>query len=185
MLKQQNGFKWAIGAAIVCLAVILFGIFSASPEKMVGKRYIFIDGGAHLGETIAHFKKSKLYSQYPWEMFAFEANPNLIPQIPKSPNLTILNKAIWTHDGGVEFYLAENTLSSSILGNKKTGKLSKTPTRVDSVDFGQWLKTNFSKDDYIFVKLDIEGAEYERIWTKCYRIKASRISIDCTLNFTM
>jgi len=96
-----------------------------------------------------------------WEIFAFEANPNLIPQIPKKPNTTILNKAIWTHDGTVEFYLAEDTLGSSVLGNKKTGNLAKTPTKVDSVDFGQWLKNNFSRDDYIFVKLDIEGAEYD------------------------
>jgi len=85
----------------------------------------------------------------------------LIPQIPKKPNTTILNKAIWTHDGTVEFYLAEDTLGSSVLGNKKTGNLAKTPTKVDSVDFGQWLKNNFSRDDYIFVKLDIEGAEYD------------------------
>jgi len=150
--------------------VVLFGIYSASPQKhndtsqsgiSLPKRYIFIDGGTHLGETIAHFEKSKLYSRYPWEIFSFEANPNLIGDIPKRKNMTILNKAIWTHDGTIEFYLAEETLSSSILENKKTGGLSKTPTRVDSVDFGQWLKRNFSKDDYIFVKFDIEGAEYD------------------------
>jgi len=29
------------------------------------------------------------------------------------------------------------------------------------VDFGQWLKKNFSKDDFVFVKFDIEGAEYD------------------------
>lgn len=118
-----------------------------------------MDGGAHQGETIAHFEKSNLYSQHPW-MFAFEANPNLIPDIPKKPNLTVLNKAVWTKDGTVEFYLGENTLSSSLFGDKKPG-LSKTPIKVDSVDFGQWLKKNFSKDDVIFVKLDIEGAEYD------------------------
>ena len=67
----------------ICLALVLVWVFTASSEKLQGKRYIFIDGGAHIGETILHFEKSKLYSQYPWEMFSFEANPNLIAQIPK------------------------------------------------------------------------------------------------------
>jgi len=161
MPNRANQFKWVIGLAVVCAVIILFWNFAASPQKIsLKKRYIFVDAGAHEGETIAHFEKSNLYSQHPWEMFAFEANPNLIPDIPKKPNLTVLNKAVWTEDGTVEFYLGENTLSSSLLGDKKPG-LSKTPIRVESVDFGQWLKKNFSKDDVIFVKLDIEGAEYD------------------------
>jgi FkbM family methyltransferase len=161
MPNRANQFKWVIGLAVACSVIILLWNFVASPEKISSKqRYIFIDAGAHEGETIAHFEKSNLYSQHPWEMFAFEANPNLIPDIPKKPNLTVLNKAVWTKDGTVEFYLGENTLSSSLLGDKKPG-LSKTPIKVESVDFGQWLKKNFSKDDVIFVKLDIEGAEYD------------------------
>jgi FkbM family methyltransferase len=162
MSSRASQFKWVIGVAVVAFSVIiLFLNFVASPQKISSKkRYIFVDAGAHRGETIAHFEKSSLYSQHPWEMFAFEANPNLIPDIPKKPNLTVLNKAVWTEDGTVEFYLGENTLSSSLLGDKKPG-LSKTPIKIPSVDFGQWLKKNFSKDDVIFVKLDIEGAEYE------------------------
>jgi len=31
---------------------------------------------------------------------------------------------------------------------------------VDAVDFGRWLEDNFQKRDFIWVKLDIEGAEY-------------------------
>jgi len=161
MSSRASQFKWVIGVAVAFSVIIFFWNFVASPQKISPKkRYIFVDGGAHQGETIAHFEKSNLYSRHPWEMFAFEANPNLIPDIPKKPNLTVLNKAVWTKDGTMEFYLGENTLSSSLFGDKKPG-LSKTPIKVDSVDFSQWLKKNFSKDDVIFVKLDIEGAEYD------------------------
>lgn len=134
---------------------------SLPAEGASKRRYIFIDGGAHRGESIATFVQSDLYKQHAWEMFAFEANPNLIPHIPKMPNLTVLGKAIWIHGRGVEFYLGENTLGSSIIKNKKSGGLSKIPTKVESVDFGPWLKANFALDDYILVKLDIEGAEYD------------------------
>lgn len=35
------------------------------------------------------------------------------------------------------------------------------PLRVNGIDFGKWIKENFSKDDYIICKMDIEGAEYD------------------------
>lgn len=154
--------KWYIGSAVFALVgffIAAFYLFQHS--ALFQKRYIFVDGGAHTGETIANFEKSNLYSKHLWEIFSFEANPNLIPHFPKKPNLIVLNKAIWIHDEGVNFYLGKDRLGSSILKHKKTGELSRIPTRVESVDFGQWLRRNFKLKDFIIVKLDIEGAEYE------------------------
>jgi Methyltransferase FkbM domain len=31
---------------------------------------------------------------------------------------------------------------------------------VKAIDFGNWLKRNYTKDDVVYVKFDIEGAEY-------------------------
>jgi len=157
--KQIDRF---IGVAIFALIAVTLGVsLQFKNGKLYRPRYIFIDGGAHLGETILHLEKSKLYSKHHWEIFSFEANPNLIPYIPKRPNVVVLSKAIWIDDNGIDFYLAKHTESSSILKNKKTGELSKIPIRVESVDFGQWLKRNFNQKDFILVKFDIEGAEYE------------------------
>ena len=36
-----------------------------------------------------------------------------------------------------------------------------SPVSVESIDFSQWIKDNFSKEDYIFLKMDIEGSEYK------------------------
>lgn len=124
------------------------------------KRYIFIDGGSHKGKHIAVFEKSALYSQHSWEMFAFEANPALIPYIPKRSNLTILNKAICFCDGKTNFYVGKDSVSSSLLEYKRTGQLREKPITVEAIDFGRWIKKNFDINDYILVELDIEGAEY-------------------------
>jgi FkbM family methyltransferase len=35
------------------------------------------------------------------------------------------------------------------------------PVLVECIDFSQWIKNNFSKEDYIFIKMDIEGSEYK------------------------
>jgi hypothetical protein len=62
-----------------------------------------VDGGAHEGETIEHFKRTNLYKKHTWTIFAFEANPNLIPDLPKAPDVTVLNQAICNRDGTIEF----------------------------------------------------------------------------------
>ena len=128
------------------------------------RRYIFIDGGSHRGESIEWFERSAIFSQYSWEIFAFEPNSVLIPSISSNicaSYLTILNKAMWTYDGTIGFYLGKETDGSSVLSCKRVGGLSKVPIKVDCVNFGQWIKRNFTHRDYILVKLDIEGAEYK------------------------
>lgn len=143
------------------LAMFALASFSCRQAQTVAPRHIFVDGGAHLGETVEHFLRSPLHARHDWEIVAFEANPELIPRIPKRPRLTVLDRAIWVHDGGVEFYVGADSLSSSVHGHKKTGRLSRTPIRVPSVNFGRWLQGQFLRGDYVLVKLDIEGAEYE------------------------
>ena len=32
---------------------------------------------------------------------------------------------------------------------------------VECIDFSQWVGVNFVKDDYIIMKMDIEGSEYK------------------------
>lgn len=125
------------------------------------ERYVFVDGGAHLGETITDFRLSLRRFLYPWDVYSFEANPALVPRIARFPHVTVLGQAIWIEDGSVEFYVAETTPSSSILSTKQTGGLAKVPIRVPSIDFGAWLRRNFTQEDFLLVKLDIEGAEYE------------------------
>lgn len=158
MAVEKKHYKWF---SRVLLLLVFLCVFFHVRNGVLQRRYIFIDGGAHKGETVAHFVESKIYQKHSWEIFAFEANPHLIPEIPPRANLTVLNKAIWNKEGTIEFFLGDDTLSSSLLKDKKTGNLSKIPVKVDSVDFGQWLKKRFELKDYIFVKLDIEGAEYE------------------------
>lgn len=135
----------------LCVSV---SCYAGSDQK---KRYIFIDGGAHKGESLLAFRTTNLYKQYPWEIYAIEANPFRIKNLKKIPNIKIMNKAMWIKDGSMILYVAKNDRWSSLYAHIKE------PVRVtvDTFDFGQWLKSNFSTDDYIIVSLDIEGSEYE------------------------
>ncbi len=85
----------------------------------------------------------------------------------KVKGIEIHNKAIWIHDGTIDFHDA-GTESSSIL--YRTGMINNPNVikrEVECVDISNWIKNNFSKEDHIVLKLDIEGAEYDVIPKLC------------------
>ena len=124
---------------------------------------IFIDCGAHCGESILEAKRrfgneTKIYS--------FEANTNLakglIDYFKNDPNVIVENKAAWIEDSFIEFYLSTFwSDGSSVYAEKGSGGVSNNISiKVPSIDLDAFINS-FDKDDYIILKLDIEGAEYE------------------------
>lgn len=147
-------------ALIVASSFVWFSRSFFSPERSSkGKRYIFIDGGSHFGESIAAFKGTNLYKTYPWKIYAIEANPYILDKIPKAPDVTVINKAAWIKDGKIDFYLALPGGTRSSLFRRE--QCNKEKIQVDCFDLGKWIKDNFKKDDYIILSLDIAGAEYD------------------------
>ena len=121
---------------------------------------IFIDGGAHIGESVKYF-----YATFPlaeqYEVHSFEANPDLWGDIEKEN--TILHKsAMWDTDGETDFWKSRfHTEGGTILTKKITGKIDYNHSiKVKTIDFSKWVQENLNKNDYIVLKLDIEGAEY-------------------------
>ncbi len=133
-------------------------------------RKIYIDGGAYDGDTIRLFKEGGIVQRddlEEFEIFAFE---------PLSELPDIIHKAMGTYDGKVKFAwnrdrpMASTIEKESRLFNTgivpfhpKDPKLKKNQTEkveVEIFDFPKWFKKNFTKDDYIILKLDIEGSEF-------------------------
>lgn len=125
---------------------------------------IFIDCGAHVGDSIETFMENwKDWSEY--KIYSFEPNPKnfvILKEYSRFENITVQDAAVWIHDGKVNFYIGESD-GSSVVKEKVTGKLSNKPTPVKSIDLSKWISKNFTKDDFIILKLDIEGGEYELI----------------------
>jgi len=126
-------------------------------------RKVYIDCGAHKGNTIKKFVLSKYYSS-DFEIFAFEPNPHSKVHKRYGKNETVYQKAVWIRNGEIPFYITKEKRGSqagTLIKEKSSGRLDKKhPTMVSSIDFGGWIKETFSPNDYIIVKMDIEGAEY-------------------------
>ncbi len=152
------GSKKPILAAMSTAALLVVGIGCGSARSSEG-RYILIDGGAHRGEVIELFETTTLFAQYPWDIYAIEANPNLIENLRRWDNITIIDQAMSTSDGTVELFLGEMNDRLGSLYNRAR-RLKPEPIRVKSFDFSQWIETNFSLDDFVILSLDIQGGEY-------------------------
>lgn len=121
---------------------------------------IFIDCGANNGQSTRWFQKSHKDSKT-YEIHCFEPNPDLKKKLEN--NGAIYHpEAVWIENGKTTFYIGHSNLSSTIVKAKYSGRANKK-IDVDTIDFSSWIQDNFSETDYIIIKMDIEGAEYEVI----------------------
>jgi len=117
-----------------------------------------IDCGSNVGLSIIYFKM--LYPNS--RIIGFEADPNIYKVLSENinqfafPNVVLIPKAVWKEDGEITFQL-EGGNSSRIITNQEIEKL----TIIQTSSLRPYLSEHVN-----FLKIDIEGAEYEVI-TSC------------------
>lgn len=143
---------------------------SRAAKSRRARRRIFVDCGANTCTALRGF-----IEKYPdFEFFAFEPQPELyehgLSVMADHPKQRILwyPKAVWTEDCTLNFYLAtewgDNHRGASTLVENHTHNGGKVdygnPVEVEAIDFSVWLSCLARPEDYVIVKMDIEGAEY-------------------------
>jgi FkbM family methyltransferase len=142
---------------------------------------IFLDCGTNLGQGLLNLQN---VLDENFEIYCFEANKltydRFIEKLKDNnflktqfKNIQTFNKAIWTSNGfkrltleycphevgwvgGATNILEDNFVKPSYINEQyiKNGDL------VETIDLVEFIQNNFSQDDYIICKMDIEGAEY-------------------------
>lgn len=141
---------------------------------------IFLDCGTHYGQGLSQF--IQMYNITPgWEIHTFEANPvtynhflNKNTHLIEQFNIKHYNKAIFNKTENITINQESppnednSGMGSSIIPldkwNPWGGTLRnnfKTTSEVECIDFSKFIFDNFNKEDFIIVKLDIEGSEYD------------------------
>ena len=122
----------------------------------------FIDCGAHCGESILTAKQ-RFGSDI--TVISFEPVPGLAKQLQEihqdNPTIQIQNSAVWINDDIKKFHLSEAYTDGSSLLNSLNNLRDDHHIKVNCFDLSKWISETFSEDDYLILKLDIEGAEYE------------------------
>lgn len=124
---------------------------------------VFIDVGTYDGDTIEQFFNWYKLIDYPlgYEVYGFEPNPEMFRAAKKKvghrEKVNLEQSAAWVEDGEIEF--AVDDIGSTVMQTKKNWE-SSPKIKVKCFDFSQWLKDNFTTEDYIVLKMDCEGAEF-------------------------
>jgi FkbM family methyltransferase len=134
---------------------------------------VYLDLGTHYGEGLREFIEMYKIDDS-WEIHTFEANPNtymkfLGDYLKLTPKVIAHNKAVYTNNGkhifNFETYEPHNENNTG-MGSSLFDVVpyvfgqSFTSGEVDCIDISEFVKNNFSEDDFILIKMDIEGAEY-------------------------
>lgn len=127
---------------------------------MNNRKKVFIDCGANRGQSVARFRT--IFADHgDFEIYCFEPQAEVAAKIDLSPNVGgVIASAVWTDGGEIDFYPGPSTLGSSVYADKTTGNIARSPVRVRAIDLSWFILEAFSPDDFIVLKMNVEGAEY-------------------------
>lgn len=124
-------------------------------------RKIFIDLGAYDGDTIREFLNWGWPYGDPSEfiIYAFEPNPKFEKQL-SGMGVIYSNRAAWIEEGEAEFAAdpTETPMGSTLMSSKRHLWEISPHIKVPTFDLSEWVKQ--FKDDFVILKMDIEGAEF-------------------------
>jgi FkbM family methyltransferase len=130
-------------------------------------RKIFLDCGANRGQSIVGAKKQFGTDT---EIYSFEAVTvlynKLVDKWKDDPKVKLYNNAVWDKVDKVKIYISTEWSDASTLYLEKFDRKINQDlyNEVDSIDLSDFIKNNFTPEDYIILKLDIEGAEYDVLY---------------------
>jgi FkbM family methyltransferase len=130
-------------------------------------RKIFLDCGANDGSSVKFFREN-FPDHQEYEIYCFEPNPGIVKTFPKENGVTLINKAVYHFDGTKIFHTTNFINCTSGTLSKIKGAKYKHKVTVETIDLSKWIMKNFDPQDYIVMKLDVEGAEY-RVLSKMFK----------------
>lgn len=133
----------------------------------VPRRPVFVDGGGNNGCSARKFRQ-EYDRQCQFHIYTFEPNPIYGQCYRDIPRHTLIPAALHDQDGFQPFFLdRDDGDGSTLLRHKLTcenggfGTLdTESPMKVKTVDLSHWIANELSTD-FLLLKLDVEGAEYD------------------------
>lgn len=126
------------------------------------KQLSIIDLGFNIGAIYNRIRQVNKTSEY----YGFEIQSDLVNKARQINDeyFSIIHGAATDRDGHIDFYEPKSWSKNykggaTIMGGKNN--LSETPISVPSIDLSNWIENHSDDGQKYFIKIDIEGAEYD------------------------
>jgi FkbM family methyltransferase len=131
------------------------------------QRKVMIDIGGHLGETVRRFYR-EVDDADQYEIYSFEPEPATFIELDRNvghiKNVNLINAMAGLKAGMETFYVGKdnhNEGGTSLIGKTTGGIDYKQSIKVESINFADWIRDNINDGDYVILKMNIEGGEYD------------------------
>ncbi|OEL15355.1 SNF2 domain-containing protein CLASSY 1 [Dichanthelium oligosanthes] len=140
------------------------------------RRYVYIDVGARsYGSSIGSwFRKHYPKQNHTFQVYAIEADPAFHTEYAAKKGVTLLPYAAWVKNETLKFEIngdpgKEDDAKANgrgmgrirpLAGKKMSGEVVRS---VPAFDFAEWLKQTVTEQDYVVMKMDVEGTEFDLI----------------------
>ncbi|GLJ38466.1 hypothetical protein SUGI_0783510 [Cryptomeria japonica] len=139
------------------------------------RNYHYVDVGARsYGSSIGSwFKKRYPKQNKTFNVYAIEADESFYGDYQKRKGVKLLPYAAWVRNESLSFEI--NRDAGSTIEAKGMGRIQPSSTNdtkiagnrsvktVQGFDFAEWLKNTVSADDFVVMKMDVEGTEFDLV----------------------
>nr|CAD1828853.1 unnamed protein product [Ananas comosus var. bracteatus] len=139
------------------------------------QRYVYVDVGARsYGSSIGSwFKKQYPKQNHTFEIYAIEADKAFHKEYASKKGVNLLPFAAWVRNETLTFEINQNPDLKDDEKGHGMGRIrpvggsnpvsSGEVRAIQGFDFAQWLKRTVSKNDYVVMKMDVEGTEFDLV----------------------
>lgn len=137
-------------------------------------RYVYVDVGARsYGSSIASwFKKQYPKQNKTFEIYAIEADKHFHEQYKNKKGVTLLPYAAWVKNESLSFEINQDPGDKNVEKGRGMGRIQSVKSsggivsdvdKIQGFDFAEWLKSTVTEKDFVVMKMDVEGTEFDLI----------------------
>lgn len=138
-------------------------------------RYVYVDVGARSygSSVVSWFKKQYPKQNKTFDIYAIEADKTFHDQYTNKKGVTLLPYAAWVRNESLFFEINEDPGGQKdVVKGRGMGRIKPVQSsgndvsdvdKIQGFDFADWLKSTVTEKDFVVMKMDVEGTEFDLI----------------------
>lgn len=137
------------------------------------QRYVYVDVGArsYTSSIGSWFRKQYPKQNRTFDIYAIEADKLFHHEYSTKKGITLLPYAAWVRNESLSFEVNhDHDAKSDETGGRGMGRIRQAGASdsgdshtIQGFDFAEWLKSTVTERDYVVMKMDVEGTEFDLV----------------------